>query len=232
MRRLLLSLALPFLFLGCDASDPADPVTPPIEANAEILPLDIGNRWVVEETRTDVFSGSVTVAPDTFTVVGGTLIGDEVWYEVEGSWLVDGFHTYRSDGVWRWNDLDGDEAPYLVYKYPAEPGDTYTFVRDADAATTATVVATDVPITTPAGTFSAYHYRFEITSITTGPEDGPMTLPVEDGVYDQYLIPDQGFGLLTAFELGRAEGSAEVLRPVTDLEWALVDTNVGPASLD
>jgi hypothetical protein len=93
MRTLLTATAL--LILGaCDSANPP-------EAPADLLPLAVGNQWIVQVTTTPP-DGPPTVEIDTIRVTQKVLFGGRDWYHLESRLgLISGAFQNREDGVWR-----------------------------------------------------------------------------------------------------------------------------------
>jgi hypothetical protein len=190
-QRILLPLLLcSVLFVGCDSSTPDGGETEPLV----LLPLDVGNEWVMAFTRYDE-DGTLTESyTDTLRVVGDTTVAGERWAEIRCAQtptgcIPGGFYSNREDGVWRWYGPGSDVAPYLLYKYPADVGDTYE-QPSGFIDFNMTVRGTDAPVDTPAGTLLAYHYVLDADSVNGSP------VPDEVGQLDRYLVPGQGFAFI------------------------------------
>lgn len=212
--RTLLSLLVLALFLpGCDlwnhGGDTDDPV---------LLPLDDGAVWVMAFTQTNAEGEVTRTLTDTLRVVGGLRVEGERWAEVACSefrsigCIPGGFYTNREDGVWKWAGPDSDEAPYLLYKYPARIGTTYELPGRTNF--TVTVLGRNVPVETPAGTFRSYHYELDTDEANGYP------IREGDGRLDRFLIPGQGFAFIGCSYLGSSDSGELVLR--SRLEWRLI----------
>lgn len=212
LRILLALLVSSALFVGCDNDDPTDGDSDPV-----LLPLDVGNQWVMAFTRFDAEGTLIDSSTDTLRVVGDTTVAGERWAEIQGptrlaNIFLGGFYTNRDDGVWKWEDPSSDEAPYLLYKYPADVDDTYELPGTENF--TVTVLGTDEPFDTPAGTLSAYLYELN-TDFTAGH-------PVAEGAgrFERYLVPGQGFAFVGCAYLSLNEnGELDSPRP---LNWELI----------
>jgi hypothetical protein len=213
-RILLPLLFCPLLFTGCDFWDHGGDGEP---NESVLLPLDAGNQWVMAFTRFDAEGALVESTTDTLRVVGDTTVAGERWAEIRCAQapigcIPGGFYANREDGVWKWSDPSSDEAPYLLYKFPAEAGDAYELPDDQNF--TVTVRGTDEPVEVPAGTLSAYHYEFDT--------EGLSGLPVSEGAgrLDRYLVPDQGFAFIGCSYLSLNEnGELDSPRP---FNWELI----------
>lgn len=141
--KLALLFALSLLSLSC--TTPTD--NPPAPADV-LLPLKVGNRWIMQLTYSD------TTQPgfDTMRVSRDTLIQNERWF-----YLSDAFFgpdhallTNRSTGVWGWHN----DSSRFLWKYPALPGETYLSGSD-----TTRVVSITAGVDVPAGHLLCYQYR-------------------------------------------------------------------------
>lgn len=215
-QRIFLSLLFcSVVFTGCDLweSSGGDGPEPSV-----LLPLDEDNYWVMAFTRFDD-EGTLTESyTDTLHVVGDTTVAGERWAEVacteSAICFPEGFYSNREDGVWKWNDPSSDQEPYLLYKYPAEVGDTYAQNPCCtDVVTTVSVLGTSTPIETPAGTLLAYHYQFDTDEVNG--------IPVADevGRYDRYLVPGQGFASFACWFITLRDGEWET---VSEYNWQLI----------
>lgn len=204
------------LFTGCDlwhhgGDDDEEPT------ESVLLPLDVGNQWVMAFTRFDAEGNLTESYTDTLRVVGDTTVAGERWAEINctqtlAGCIPRGFYANRDDGVWKWAGPASDAAPYLLYKSPAEAGDTYELPGDENF--TVTVLGTDVPVDVPAGMLSAYHYELD-TEEAAG-------YPVSEGAgrLDRYLVPGQGFAFIgCAYLTLNEDGELDSPRPFS---WELI----------
>lgn len=218
-RILLPLLVCSLLFPSCDLWSPGG--DGPGDGDPVLLPLETGNQWVMAFSRTyriGTPNEGTESYTDTLRVVSDTTIAGERWAEVacteSAICLPEGFYSNRADGVWKWDDPSSDQAPYLLYKYPAEVGDTYALDPCCtDVVTTVSVLGTDTPIETPAGTLPAYHYQFDT--------DEAYGTPVADevGRYDRYLAPGQGFASWACSFISLRDGEWET---VAEYSWQLI----------
>ena len=212
-RTLLSLLVLVLLLPGCDLWDHGGE-TPDRPA---LLPLAEGNVWIMAFTRFDADGHLTEAYTDTLRVVGDTTIAGERWAEVRCAQtpvgcIPGGYYANREDGVWKWYGPDSDEAPYLLYKYPAETGDTY--VLPGSANFTVTVRGTKEPIEVPAGPVVAYHYELDTDEVAN--------LPVSEGAgrLQRYLAPGHGFvSIGCAYLSFNDDGELDNPRP---FRWELI----------
>lgn len=140
MKKIAVSLFAIFLLLmGC--KDDNIIVNPPSEI-PEIVPLKVGNTWSYQTTVYDTSGNIVSTTVDSFSVVSDTLINGKKYF-------------IFSSGALRWNNDTGfwiTMAPdsLLLYKYPANVGDEYSYSLK--------VICKDSSIVVPKGTFKCYGY--------------------------------------------------------------------------
>jgi hypothetical protein len=144
-------LAISLLLIGSILSSCKQNSATEIAANAPgvILPLAVGNQWVMDNTGFDSL-GTKTVYPiDTITVAHDTLLNGEHWYTIKG----DESHIYanKPDGWYSLNTLT--HQTFMVMKYPAASGDSFFHYFDA-----LKVLTTDTLITIPSGQYKCYCY--------------------------------------------------------------------------
>ncbi len=119
------------------------PPVPPGNSS-DLLPLNIGNKWVFKTTFLDSMQNTQLVKYDTFKVTGDTMLSNETWYVTDF-----GYCKNKSDGLWNWIGY-----PILAYKYPANAGDT---TQTADAISK--LISTNESCSVPYGTVQCYHYQ-------------------------------------------------------------------------
>ncbi|MEM1043523.1 MAG: hypothetical protein AAGI91_12950 [Bacteroidota bacterium] len=222
MNRLPLFLALAALTLAaCDSNDPAPPSADDL-APATLLPLDIGNRWITDFVRTDADGNVTEQTADTLTVVRDTVLAGETWFRIEGTLgsasIPDGWYANREDGVWKWNDLENDEA-YLIYQFPADEGDAYRI--PGRAGFEVTVADADFPVETSQGTFSGILYEWDT--------EEAYGFPVSEGAgrFDRVMIPGRGFGFIGCSYLS-SRGDPNGLVVSQRLDWDVVAFETAP----
>ena len=210
MIRFPLLLALAALTLAaCDSTDPASPPDvddlPPAEV--DLLPLDIGNRWITEVIEAEP-DGTVTErTADTLTVVRDTVVAGERWFKIEGSRrnrsIPGGWYTNRKNGVWKSSADTSVADPYLMYAYPADQGATYAI--PGRQGFTVTVADTAFTAEISNGAFSGYLYEWDTE------EAFGFTVAEGAGRLDRVLIPGVGFGFIGCGYLGPRENEELVL---------------------
>jgi hypothetical protein len=167
-------------------------------------------------TRFDAEGNLTESYTDTLRVVGDTVVAGERWAEIRctqtpADCIPGGFYTNREDGVWKW-EIESDEgSPHLLYKYPAEPGDTYAlppgftdFHMD--------VLDTEASVETPAGSLLAYHYQLVVEEALGSP------IPDEIGRLSRYLVPGQGFASIDCSYISLREE----WETVVEFGWELI----------
>ena len=104
MMRILLVFGLLFAIVGCDSG--SSDILPPPAPLLALIPLDVGNVWIMDFEKVLVETGEVQETRiDTFRIAADTLIGNENWVRVEHS-HVEGrsglpmFLTLRDDDIW------------------------------------------------------------------------------------------------------------------------------------
>ena len=134
----------------------------------DLLPLRLGNRWAYRKTVH--FAGSdLPEVTDTFSMVRGVfLCNDERWFQ------------YEEDGVCFWiNNRKGGQyegevgldeesgalivdRDYLVFRWPAKPGNQWQYHVDLageEGPTQVTCKSADEPVEAPAGKFRCVVYE-------------------------------------------------------------------------
>jgi hypothetical protein len=175
-----LIIALALLLVSCgDDDNPANG-----DHKSVIMPLEVGNSWRGTQTEYAPDGAPVYTATYTQMVVDVGTINNELWYTIHLIIASDTSDTgvsfaNRNDGLWIWN-IGGDTIstiPFMYYKYPAMPGDSYASGPKGHA--NVTVVSTDTVITVPYGEFNAYLYGYERSGMF-------------NDISYVYLVPDLG----------------------------------------
>jgi hypothetical protein len=178
MNRSLLPLALLFLSLaGCDL------LAPPEEPDHVLMPLAVGNKWIGE--RTTYRNGAPVTTPDTLEVVAVEAIDGENWYRTNRGDLF----INRANGL----EMKTDMCDAIVSLYPTTAGESVrvgssmlVLLPDQSEPVSVDIinrtVSVDSTVTVPAGTYSAHHYRLELTN--------PNATFIESRSY--FYVPDIG----------------------------------------
>jgi hypothetical protein len=159
-------------FVGCNKQST---ITSPSTPAGAIIPLVVGNSWLMADTSWDQNGVMFATQVDTFLVVRDTVIAGEKafvmhWRHIE--WDV----TNRSDGYY---ENIGGGFLSLEFKYPANPGDSIHASRYHNA--TMQLVSVDSTVVAPAGHFHSYVYR---------------TVEYQSGylyIFNDFLDPDLGW---------------------------------------
>jgi len=118
-------ISLAILTIGC-GNDEVSNSTGAGELNAacresgstcEIIPLAVGNSWTYEITTYDSLGQLLDCDTSVETIGKDSVIDNETWYSISPIWF-----TNRVDGLW-FNDIGFTEG--LLYKYPAQAGDSF-----------------------------------------------------------------------------------------------------------
>lgn len=140
MKALCIAVSIVFIALIASCSESS---TGPSSAN-ELFPLKIGNKWTYNYTAEGAQSTRVNeVAKDT------TIDGNK-WFIVTLDSKPVFISRNSSNGMLFWQ---GGKS-VLFYKHPANVNDIY----NADTVAVK-VIAKDIEVTTPAGTFKCYRYK-------------------------------------------------------------------------
>lgn len=139
--------------------------TKPVVKQDYIMPLAVGNIWVmsIKELRPDstIYRSSI----DTIRILSDTIINGIKWYIPIWSGL------YLRNNEWGLNTYESESGiEAKSYKYPAEINfswitDTLTWGSNNYPFTYDTLIygyridRIDTLVTVPAGTFNCYHYR-------------------------------------------------------------------------
>ena len=127
----------------------------PVSAVPEgaIVPLAIGNRWLMDDTVWVASGAVLSISVDTFQVLRDTLMAGQAAYVMH----------WRNIDLVVANKLDGfyeNNHPHpslrLTFKYPAHVGDSASVARYYGA--TMVVTSTDSLVSSPAGAFHCYVY--------------------------------------------------------------------------
>jgi hypothetical protein len=158
----------------------------PSELSVTIIPLKTGNTW----TRHQIFLDSLQTVLRTFTVIeriyGDTVIMGERWFGITSSFNF--IVTNRADGFYFSNKevVSNTYKTGLQWKYPALPGQSFYSISSVIE-----VVSSSDIVTTSAGTFECYKYRWEYLT--------PSGDSVTGHVY-AWLCPNVGIVKMSGFK--------------------------------
>lgn len=144
------------LMAGCELTSPG--TESERQAEPDLLPLAVGNEWILQSTWESAPITGSTVSIDTIRVTADTTINGETWYLVldsgEGA---DFFATNREDGLWKWSGpQQPNSTPYLALRHPAAFGEEYRPTEDVSVR----VRGVDTTITVEAGSFASTYYQW------------------------------------------------------------------------
>jgi len=186
-------LAAVLLFVGCDSNEPTvDEPTP------SVLPLAVGNQWVLERTETQIAPGTSDttffVRRDTIRIERDTTLAGERWFVIDNFFGFQGLYAQRADGIWH-KPLNSPAAePILRYKQPANVGEQYPISLSPGQPDDirVTVRSKDTIRITEAGSIASYQYERSVYAIAI---QGSPALPITDAplVLNTYLAPGVGF---------------------------------------
>jgi hypothetical protein len=174
---ILLNLAV-FTLSSCKKSNPVS--TP---AEEQIYPLAIGDTWVTLSTVYDTTGVVLWTELDTSTVWSDTIVSGKMWYSIS-SLPSRGpiYYTNESDGFWEM--IVGISGPTLLYKFPANAGDTWSVQGNAVSFNKGSLLSNGVSVTVPKGTYDCYEYRmFENSQLVEDAYFYPGVGLVELNVY-------------------------------------------------
>ncbi len=117
---------------------------------------------------------------DTTTIVSDTVISGVTWYPIS-SRIFGGLIAQESNGLWTYSSSAGSS---LVFKYPANVGDSWSSQMDASTTYQVTLESNDASVTVQKGTYSCYDYQ--------------MLLNSQPGL-EVYLSPGVGFVALDLY---------------------------------
>jgi hypothetical protein len=158
MKSILSPLLLSFAVLTISSCKKSNPVSSS-SSSGQILPLETGNTWVYRYTDFDTSGAAYATGYDTLVVGRDTFVGNDTWYQIRlDLW------TNKSDGAWQMAMVPDSLAPTLVFKYPADVGETWTPQVDPWDTCQVSVQANNTSMTVPKGTYTCYQYRWVINS--------------------------------------------------------------------
>jgi len=183
---LMLMVVCVLLISGCTGDDNGvgNNDTPVVEG--DILPLAVGNVWSGKLAVTTIYD--TTSVDVVYFVTSDSVVNSETWYRIkaksQGTTNFFGWFTSRADGVYMISDEDrlGLDTPQLLFKSPANVGDTYDsylFGVNYDVE----IVSHNSQITVPGGQHACCLFELE----TSG------------GMSDLYMSPNTGFVKIESF---------------------------------
>lgn len=149
MKKLILSTLLLTTILIQSCSQTTDPVIK--DYSNEIIPLAIGHKWDYHTNIYDTTGNIVWNFNSSDIVIGDSTIENTKWFYFDKNAL---YFSVLSDGYHYYNKYETDSLKnILVYKYPCNLGDTYSYYE---------VTKVDTQITVPAGTFKCIMYSLRM----------------------------------------------------------------------
>lgn len=179
-----LTILIALFIVGCDVTDAG--TESDVQTQTELLPLAVGNAWVMNSTLERESGNFTSVRLDTIRVTADTTIQDEVWYRVVDSGGRETFYaTNDQEGLWKWSDpQDPNSSPYLALRHPATPGDVYS-PRESESIQ---IVSVDTTMSVEAGDFISTFYE----SLTERVEIGGTSYE-NTHACDFYFAPGTGY---------------------------------------
>ncbi len=135
---------------ACSPDESPNPLTPRGAADDVILPLQLGNSWILKITEVDSNHVFVFASSDTLAVTRETVIGGWTWYMDQAGDTMQN----RTDGLWK---MAGG-VPSLYLKYPGNVYDSTTAL-EAGQRVSIKIFATNQLVVIPQGQFTCVAYR-------------------------------------------------------------------------
>lgn len=145
-----LKCSMLFLLAVCSScGNDNKPISPKVNNVLVIMPLEIGNHWIIERKYYDAM-GEAFKEDDTLSIIGETKINGQDWFVTSQGAIL----RNSPEGLVSADDTDPIGACANELKYPAQIGDTWK----RDSFTTLTVISTDTLIKIPCGEFHCLKY--------------------------------------------------------------------------
>jgi hypothetical protein len=177
-------LAFAVCFSSClNDLGPVDPVT-------NLIPLAPGNRWDFVRSYFDSLGNVTSTSPDSMYFRGDTLVGGIRWSYGFGLTAKLGFRNTPRGLMIRLLMETRTPGEFLRYLCPATLDYKYGYPSvwsDAsieDTTWTIRLLARDISVTVPAGTFKCLQYRVEHKVVTN---------PLDAGYWDDFISTDYGW---------------------------------------
>jgi hypothetical protein len=172
IRLIVLLVGVLMFQLSCRDSGIVTTLEPLPAAKDSIIALRVGNRWLWHVTTYALDGGGSTYL-DSMKIDSAQTAGSDQWFFPSGALGPLAFAN-RTDGCYYKSFYGIPPTPgFLFYKYPARRNDKYKAPQEqfsgnstwiVDTLRMMTVLSTDTTITSPAGTFQGYLYRYERTN--------------------------------------------------------------------
>ncbi|MCK5125220.1 MAG: hypothetical protein KAR42_03100 [candidate division Zixibacteria bacterium] len=127
-------------------------------ADADIIPLNLGNLWTYQMFQIDTTNGKMNPTQKiTYAIHRDTVMDNEVWYLIEGMGPNGTWGINRDDGFWI---IGPTGQPILLAKFPGQIGDEYSKITGA-AIIINRIESTGESVTVPSGSYFCYKYAQE-----------------------------------------------------------------------
>ena len=140
-----------FYISGCKSP------TSPTVINPSIIPLAVGNQWVMQTSYFDTLGNLSSTSQDTIKVIGDTIIQGQKYYVMLNLYALT-YMSDRNDGIYVLDVNDYQSSMFL--KYPAVRNDSYSL-----ESTNYSIASTDTMISVPKGNFHCYQYSLSASGI-------------------------------------------------------------------
>ena len=157
MKSILITLLLSIALLALSSCKKSNPVSTPT-TQQQTFPLAIGNTWLTLYTIYDTTGSMMGTISDTARVASDTVVSGETWYFIS-SQVSKGPIYYANEANGVWELTLGSSSPTLLYKYPANVGDTWSVQGSGFSFNQGSLHSNNASITVPKGTYACYDYR-------------------------------------------------------------------------
>ena len=135
----------------------------------KIMPLAVGNYWHYNVVGFNYYGDTNMFKEVIERIARDTLVGTELWYSLSSNgWEFGEYFTNRSDGLHRYLDYFDNLPPItgLWIPHPVTIGVKKTTYENLSQGTSGSIYlkATNVPVTTAAGSFLCHQYVESIVS--------------------------------------------------------------------
>ena len=131
--------------------------TSPTVTNPSIIPLAVGNQWIMQTSYFDTLGNLSSTNQDTIKVIGDTIIQGQKYYVMLNLYSLT-FMSNRNDGIYVLDVNNYQSSMFL--KYPAVPNDSYSL-----GSTHFAIASTDTLISVPKGNFHCYQYSLSDSGV-------------------------------------------------------------------
>jgi hypothetical protein len=183
MKTIPLSLLLSFVVFTLSSCSKSNPTG--ASGSQQILPLKLGNTWLMQYTVYDTTGAVEGMIYDTATVVTDTVISGVTWYHISSKVFGGGLTADKSDGLWEYTS----STPSLFFKYPANVGDTWNAPMNASSTYQITLESDSASVTVPKGTYTCCDYQLLLNS---------------QPAVEAYLCPGVGFVAIDVYSITKS----------------------------